>query len=193
MIKMKVFQRAAVWALFPALVVISSGLAWAGEKQTADGFVGVSWGASRLQVASLMKEKGFTLITNKAKNLYDADIYRGTFADYPADLYFHYNGKDFFDSGWAFLLSVQGSSLDVAMSGYYDIVPLLKAKYGAFDQELAGEEFRLGSWNNIPAKGTSPGVAEIKVQGGRIPDFSRKNKHLYGVWVQYRYRPMKDI
>ena len=77
------------------------------------------------------------MLRTRRKDLYDADIYRGTFADYPADLYFHYSGKDVFDSGWAFLLSVQGNSLDVAMSGYYDIVPLLKAKYGAFDQELS--------------------------------------------------------
>ena len=74
-----------------------------------------------------MKEKGFTLITHKANILYDADLYRGIFADYPADLYFNYNGKDVFDSGDAFLLSFEGKNLDAAMSGYYNMVPLLKA------------------------------------------------------------------
>ncbi|MHB8108621.1 MAG: hypothetical protein ACYDHW_01150 [Syntrophorhabdaceae bacterium] len=141
-----------------------------------------------------MKEKGFTVVTNKAKDLYDADIYRGTFADHPADLYFNYSGKDFFDSGYAFLLSVQGQGLGVAMSGYYSIMPLLKAKYGAFDKEIIGEEFRLCTWNTVPTKkGTGSGVAEIKMQGGRIPDFSGRSGNLHGVWVQYRYRAMKDI
>ena len=190
---MKVFQCIAVWALLLASVVISSGTVWGGEKPTADGFVGVPWCASRLQAASVMQEKGFTLITHKANRLYDADLYRGTFADYPADLYFNYNGKDVFDSGYAFLLGFEGKNLDAAMSGYYSIVPLLKAKYGAFDKEIAGEEFRVCSWDNIPTKGASPGMVEIKVQGGRIPDFSGKNKNLYGVWVQYHYRQMKDI
>ena len=62
-----------------------SGIAWGADNATADGFVGVPWGAGRSQVASIMKEKGFTIITNKAKDLYDAEIYRGAFADQPAD------------------------------------------------------------------------------------------------------------
>ncbi|HEX2964160.1 MAG TPA: hypothetical protein VHO84_00145 [Syntrophorhabdaceae bacterium] len=190
--EMNVFNRLTVLVIFLMSCVIFSSAAWCAE--TADGFVSVPWSAGRSQVASIMKEKGFTLVTNKAKDLYDADIYRGTFADHPADLYFNYNGKDFFDSGWAFLLSVQGQGLDVAMSGYYSIMPLLKAKYGAFDKETVGEQFRLSAWNTVPTKkGVNSGVVEIKMQGGRIPDFSGKNSNLYGVWIQYRYRAMKDI
>jgi len=191
---MRKLYRTIIAALLLMWGIIFPGIAWCGEKATADGFVGISWGAGRSQVASAMKEKGFTLITNKAKGLYDADVYRGTFVDHPADLYFHYNGKDFLDNGWVFLLSVQGQGLDVAMSGYYSIMSLLKAKYGAFDKELAGEQFRLCSWNTVPAKKEADsGIVEIKLQGGRVPDFSGRNNNLHGVWIQYRYRSMKDI
>lgn len=184
------WMTSAALVLFWSLLV--SDVARAGE--TADGFVGAPWGAGRSQVASTMKEKGFTLITNKAKDLYDADVYRGTFADHPADLYFHYNGRDFLDSGWAFLLSFQGQGLDVAMSGYYSILPLLRAKYGAFDKEITGEQFRLCNWNPVPTKkGAGSAVVEIKMQGGRVPDFSGSNPNQYGVWVQYQYRAMKDL
>ena len=190
--KISMFYRMIIAAFMLAGSFSYSGVVWGGE--TADGFVEVPWGAGRSQVALTMKEKGFTLVTNKVKDLYDADIYRGSFAGHPADLYFHYNGRDSLDSGWAFLLSFQGQGLDVAMSGYYNIMPLLRAKYGAFDKELTGEQFRLCNWNTVPTKkGVNPGVVEIKMQGGRIPDFSGRNNNLHGVWVQYRYRSMKDI
>lgn len=190
--KITAFHRMIIVVFMLIGSLICSGVVWGGE--TADGFVEVPWGAGRSQVTLTMKEKGFTLITHKAKDLYDADIYRGSFAGHPADLYFFYNGRDSLDSGWAFLLSVQGQGLDVAMSGYYSIMPLLKAKYGAFDKELTGEQFRLCSWNTVPTKKeVNPGVVEIKMQGGRIPDFSGRNSNLHGVWVQYRYRSTKDI
>lgn len=193
MTKMKVFYQVAASVLLLIWGAMFSGITWGAEKATADGFVGVPWGAGRSQVASIMKEKGFTLITNKVKDLYDAELYRGAFADQPANLYFNYNGKEFFDSGWAFLLNFQGQGLDVAMSGYYNIMPLLKTKYGACDKEIAGEQFRACNWNTVPTKkGASSGVVEIKVQGGIVPDYLN-NQKIHGVWIQYRYRSMKDI
>lgn len=190
---MRMLARDVLSALLFAMVVLTAGAVWCGERPAVEGFVGVPWGASRLQVAAVMGEKGFTLVTNKAASLYDADLYRGSYADHGANLYFHYGGKDSFYDGEAFLLTVQGYNLDVAMSGYYDIASLLKAKYGPFDQETIGEGWRVCSWDNIPTKGVSPAKAKIVVQGGRIPDWSGKNEELYGVWVQYRYRQMKDI
>lgn len=191
--KMKVFRKVAASVLVLICCAMFSGIAWSAEKATADGFVGVPWGAGRSQVASIMKEKGFMLITNKVKDLYDAEIYRGSFADQPADLYFHYNGRDFFDSGWAMLLPFQGQGLDVALSGYNSIITLLKTKYGPFDKELIGEQFRLSNWNTVPTKPSAgSGVVEIKVQGGRVPDFLN-NQTIHGVWIQYRYQSMKDI
>jgi len=190
---MKVFRKITASVLLLIWCAMFSGIAWSTEKATADGFVGVPWGAGRSQVASIMKEKGFTIITSKARALYDAEIYRGTFADQPADLYFHYNARDVFDSGWAFLISVQGQGLDVALSGYYSIMPLLKAKYGPFDKEIAGEQFRVSTWNSVPTKkGAGSGVVEIKVQGGRVPDYLN-NQEMHGVWIQYRYRSTDDI
>lgn len=190
---MRMLARNTLSALLFAVVVLTAGVVWCGEKPAVEGFVGVPWGASRLQVASVMREKGFTLITNRVAGFYDADLYRGSFADHGANLYFHYDGKDSFSSGEAFLLTVQGHNFDVAMSGYYDLTSLLKAKYGPFEQESIGEGWRLCRWDNLPTKGASPAKAEIEVQGGRIPDYSGKNEQLYGVWVQYRYRQMKDI
>ena len=170
-----------------------SGIAWGADNATADGFVGVPWGAGRSQVASIMKEKGFKLITGKVKDLYDAEVYRGTFAEQPADLYFNYNGRDYFNDGWALLLNFQGQGIEVAMSGYGSIMPLFRSKYGACDKETANEFVRLCNWETIPAKkGPGSGVVEIKVQGGRVPDFLY-NQKLHGVWIQYRYRSTKDI
>jgi len=190
---MKVFRKVTAAVLLLIWCAMFSGIAWSAEKATADGFVGVPWGAGRSQVAEIMKEKGFTIITDKAKDLYDAEIYRGTFADQPAHLYFHYNGRDFFDSGWAILLPFQGQEVNVAMAGYYSIMSLFKAKYGPFDKEIAGEQFRAATWNTVPTKkGAGSGVVEIKVQGGRVPDFLN-NQKLYGVWIQYRYRSTDDI
>jgi len=189
---MKVFRKITASVLLLIWCAMFSGIAWSTEKATADGFVGVPWGAGRSQVASIMKEKGFTIITSKAKALYDAEIYRGTFAGQPADLYFHYNGRDFFDSGWAFLISVRGQGLDVALSGYDSIMPLLEVKYGRFDKEIAGEQFRVSAWNTVPTKkGAGSGVVEIKVQGGRVPDYLN-NQGMHGVWIQYRYRSTDD-
>jgi len=190
---MKVFYRVTAPVFWLIWCVMFSGIAWSAEKATVDGFVGVAWGAGRSQVALIMKEKGFTLITNKVKDLYDAEIYRGTFADQPADLYFHYNGKDYFDSGWAILLPFQGQGVGVAMSGYNSVVTLLKAKYGPCDKELIGDQFRLSNWNTVPTKqGSGSGVVEIKAQGGRVPDYLN-NQKLHGVWIQYRYRSTDDI
>lgn len=190
---MKVFYKIMSSVLLLMWYVLFSGIAWSAEKATADGFVGVPWGVGRSQVAKIMKEKGFTIITNKAKDLYDAEIYRGTFADQSADLYFNYNGKDFFDSGWAIMLPFQGQGLDVAMSGYNSIMTLLKAKYGSFDKEIAGEQFRLSTWNTVQTKKiTGSGVVEIKLQGGRVPEHLN-NQKMHGVWIQYRYRSTDDI
>lgn len=191
--KMKVFCKVTALVVLLIWGAMLSGVAWSAEKATADGFVGVPWGVGRSQVASIMKEKGFKLITNKVKDLYDAETYRGTFADQPADLSFHYNGRDFFDSGWAILLPFQGQGLDVAMIGYNSIVTLLKVKYGPFDKEIAGEQFRVSTWNTVPTKkGAGSGVVEIKVQGGRVPDYLN-NQKMHGVWVQYRYRSTDGI
>jgi len=193
--EMKVCYRVAVTVLLLICSALFSGIALSGEKATADGFVGVPWGAGRPQVASIMKEKGFTIITNKAKDLHDAEIYRGTFADQPADLYFHYNGRDFFDSGWALLHNFRGQGLDVAMAGYYSMMQLFKEKYGASDKEMTaeGNVLRVSTWNTVPTKkGTSSGVVTISVQGGRVPDLYN-NQKMHGVWIRYQYRSMKDI
>lgn len=191
--KMNVSYLATVSVLLLMWGAVFSGIAWGADNATADGFVGVPWGAGRSQVASIMKEKGFALVTNKVKDLYDAEIYRGAFADQPADLYFNYNRRDYFNDGWALLLNFQGQGLDVALSGYYNIMPLFKAKYGPFDTEASGEEVRVSTWKTVPTKkGTGSGVVEIKVQGGRVPDFLN-NQKLHGVWIQYRYRSTKDI
>jgi len=77
------------------------------------------------------------------------------------------------------------------MSGYYSIMPLLRAKYGALDREITGEQFRLCNWSPVPAKkGAGSAAVEIKIQGGRVPDFSGSNPNQHGVWVQYQYRAM---
>lgn len=191
--EMKAFCLATVPVLLLMWGAVFSGIAWGAEQAAADGFVGVPWGAGRPQVASIMKERGFKLVTGKVKDLYDAEVYRGTFADQPADLYFNYNRRDFFDSGWALLLNYQGQGIEVALSGYNSIMPLFKSKYGACDKEMAGEEVSLCHWDTVPAKkGPGSGVVEIKVQGGRVPDFLY-NQKLHGVWIQYRYRSTKDI
>lgn len=201
--KMKVHFSSVVFMLLAVSFVMFSGIAKANDVPTVDGFIGVPWGADRLQVAAVMKEKDFTLsmshffkfnLVNSEIDTRDlADVYQGIFAGYPAELYFDYR-TDVFYEGEVFLLSFQGDSLDVARSGYNDIVSLLKAKYGAPDYDAGSQEnWNLCRWDNIQTKVGAPARVVISVQGGRIPDYHRKNLHLYGVWLKYEYQQMRDI
>jgi hypothetical protein len=166
---------------------------------TVDGFVGVPWGASRQQVASVMVEKGYALLQQREDGVLDR--YQGTFADYPAELVFLYT-KNVFYYGSAELLPARDKGMDVAMKYYYEMAQLLTAKYGepakksyGFLPGPGGKETilsRHSSWENIPAAITPPGQVTISVLGGDMAGYRVEVNYTIGkAWAQLKN--VKDI
>lgn len=162
---------------------------WAQQgRATADGFVGVPWGSTREQTKSILQKKGYRLITNKVAFYHDADLYSGSFAGEASDLYFHYRGEDYFYMGSAYLVGYKGQGTDIAKVGYYNVIKVMKAKYGNCDREYStvrGEVFGC-SWGNLSTSKPPHGIVSIDVQAGAIGDPSGRAST--GVHIQYVYK-----
>ncbi len=189
---MKIGKIISFTCIFIFLTIFFVQSIWAQQgRSSADGFVGVPWGSTREQTKSILQKKGYSLITNKAPFWADADLYRGSFADQTADLYFHYGGTDYFSSGQAYLVGFKGQGTDIALVGYYTVVKLIKAKYGDCDREIStySEEHGKGfvcSWENIKTSKPPYGIVSIGVQAGAIVDPSL-GRSTTGVQIRYSY------
>jgi hypothetical protein len=166
--KMQVFYLVVVLALLAVSVVMFSGVAWA--DGTCEGFVGVPWGASKEQVQAAMANKGFPLIEHWTS---DCDVYRGTFAGYPAELKFFFE-KNVFYSGRAEFLDRTSTEPQQAGLVYEEIKRLFQAKYGLYNYELctgtgcdkarAHDDYnRFCTWKDITSTATSHGTVEIGI------------------------------
>lgn len=128
-----------------------------------DGFLGVRWGASRDQVEKAMRERGFTLLVQRSD--VERDIYRGMFADYPAELEFQYEKNAFF-SGTAAFLDVKGREPMIREQRYIEMKRLLALKYGPPSIEsfgYRGVEYA-SIWENLSTTGSPPGRVSIQVR-----------------------------
>jgi hypothetical protein len=165
---MRAVCRVASVAILVMALFLFSGIVFAGEPATVDGFIGVPWGASRQVVQKAMEERGFTLLEQRADGV--RDKYRGTFTGQPAELEFHYQ-NDFFISGEANFLHVKGQSLDAARAYYLELKGMLTAKYGPPSQELipyGGKTDVVSLWEELPTTATPPSQVTIQARYGQV-------------------------
>lgn len=164
----KAFCRVVGVAIVGMALFLFSGVVFAGEAATVDGFIGVPWGASRQEVQKAMEERGFKLLEHGADVV--LDYYLGTFTGQPAELVFMYQ-KELFISGEANFLHVKGQSLDAARAYYLELKGMLTAKYGPPSQCLSpgdGKPDVVCLWQELPTTATPPSLVTIQARYGQV-------------------------
>ena len=164
----KAFCRVAGVAIVGMALFLFSGIVFAGEPATVDGFIGVPWGASRQEVQKAMEERGFKLLEHRADVV--LDYYLGTFTGQPAELVFQYQ-NELFIRGEANFLHVKGQSLDAARAYYLELKGMLTVKYGPPSQELIpyGGKTAVGClWQELPTTATPPSQVTIHARYGQV-------------------------
>lgn len=157
--------------LFGAVLILSvllvTQIPCYAQRPAVDGFIGVPWGASKVQVQAAMSKKDFALIERRTDG--HLDIYKGTFAGHPAELTFLYQ-KNVFYSGWAELLDVPSSRDILLFVTYPEMKQLFKAKYGLYNFEEYSPDSsgkvisKFCTWKDLSSTITPPGNVEINIE-----------------------------
>lgn len=155
-----------------------------------DGFMGVSWGAGRDQVAKVMADKGFVLYKELVNPT--GDVYRGTFSGHPALLEFTFENNVFY-SGSVYFMEAENQV-------FGEMMGLLKTKYGPPDNDVPYDGGHWLKWANIPTTAMPAGKVTIGIVNlhERLWVYEKANYRFtdlsYSIGVEWaRLKNAKDI
>lgn len=168
-----------------------------------DGFLGVPWGAGRVQVAAAMSKMGFPLLQQRDDG--SVDSYQGTFAGHPAQINFYYVDNVFYE-GWAGFTDSKAtwggfnnpdtrSQLVMLKLEYLELLRVFTAKYGNYD--IAGTAtnpnnsneivYEKTSWEHVPTTATPASNVTIAVSYGTTGGFGIGYRQPMSIGVSVRY------
>ena len=141
-----------------------------------DGFVGVPWGSTRMQVKQIMSERGWLRLTDAPLT---KEVFKGAFNGMPGQLSFVLAGESFVEGRADFLADAPERSIVYTTMKYEETVKSLSEKYGMPIESDNDTYLATSSWKIIDTGTTDEySIVLLFIKEGFYSTHNFQEKHV---------------